>query len=155
MFWKIFQGIIWNKNYYYYYWYFTTNHISGKYLVLRLWVDSCWWIKFQDSLKYNNSRKNWMMKFFGIQRNNEVFYELILPWVCAPRHAQNTQSKKFAHLCYISRKTWDIKFIFYLQINTNVSCRMIVLLCFSVTRIAHRTQNNKFAISLQYLKKKR
>ena len=52
------------------------------------------------------------MKFvFAMQINIEVFYNLILSfWVCAmcaTRHAQSTQNKKFTYPCNISRKAWD------------------------------------------------
>ena len=49
-----------------------------------------------------------MMKcIFGMQINIEVFYKFMLSyWVCATRHAQSNQNKKFAHLCNISRKAW-------------------------------------------------
>ena len=49
------------------------------------------------------------MKFvFAMQINIEVFYNLILSfWVCATRHAQSTQNKKFTYPCNISRKAWN------------------------------------------------
>ena len=48
-------------------------------------------------------------------------YKLILSFrVCAARHAQNTQSKKFAYLCNIPRKAWRMKLISCPKINTNV-----------------------------------
>ena len=63
-------------------------------------------IKFQDSIKYNISRKKWIMKYiFGMQTNIKVFYKLILSfWVCATKNAPSTQNKKFAYVCNISRK---------------------------------------------------
>ena len=74
----------------------------------------CQPIKLQDSLKCNISRKKWMMKFvFCIQINIKVLYKLILSfWVCATRHVQSTQNKKFAYLCNISRKALGVKLIF-------------------------------------------
>ena len=71
-------------------------------------------IKLQNSLKCNISRKKWMVKFvFGMQINIKVFNKLILSfWVCALRHAQSTQSKKFAYLCNIFRKTWGVNWFF-------------------------------------------
>ena len=68
----------------------------------------CQPIKLQDSLKCNISRKKWMMKFvFCIQINIKVLYKFMRSfWVCATRHAQSTQNKKFAYLCNISRKAW-------------------------------------------------
>ena len=112
----------------------------------------CRSIELQDSLKCNISKNKWMMKFiFGMQRNIKIFYKLILSfWVCASRHAQSTQNKKLAYLCNIFRKSGGMKFFFYLQINTKVFYKVIVSFC--VTRLVQSTQNNKFAISLKYLK---
>ena len=91
--------------------------ISSQVLYLvKFWSSSygpkcCWPIKFQDSLKCNNSGKKGMTKsVFGMQINIEVLYKLILSFcVCLGRHAQSTQNKKFAYLCNISRKTWGMK----------------------------------------------
>ena len=101
----------------------------------KFWFSSCrprccQSIKLQDSLKCNISRKKWMMKFvFCIQINIKVLYKLILSfWVCATRHVQSTQNKKFAYLCNISSKAWEMKLIFCLQINTKVFYKLIVSL---------------------------
>ena len=58
----------------------------------------------------------------------------------------------YAYLCSISRKAWAMKLIFYLQINTNIFYKLIVLLWVCMARHAQSTQNNNFIISLQYLK---
>ena len=119
-----------------------------------IWQNSssrcCQPIKLQDSLKCNISRKKWMMKFvFCIQINIKVLYKLILSfWVCATRHVQSTQNKKFAYLCNISSKAWEMKLIFCLQINTKVFYKLIVSLWACLARHAQSTQNNKFTISL-------
>ena len=94
-----------------------------------------------------------MMKFIlGKQINIRVFYKLMLSLcMCVARHAQSTQNEKFAYLCNIFRKTWGIMLIFYLEINMKVFCKLLISLW--VCRVnAQSTQNNKFAISLQYLK---
>ena len=87
-----------------------------------------------------------MMKFiFGLQRNIEIFDNLILFfWVCIARNAQSTQNK-LAYLCNISRKTCGMKLFFCLQVNTKVFYKVL----------AQSTKINKFAISLQYLKENR
>ena len=60
----------------------------------------CGQIKLQDSLKCNISRNKQIMKFICIQINTKVFYKLIRSfWVCATRHAQSSQNKKFTYLC--------------------------------------------------------
>ena len=108
----------------------------------------CWPIKMEDSLKCNISRKNWMMKFiFGKEINIEVFYKFMLSfWVCVVRHAQITQSKKFAYLWNISRKAWGIK--------TKVFYKLMVSNWMSLARHVQNTQN-QFTRSLQYLKENR
>ena len=110
----------------------------------------CQPIKLKDSLKCNISRKKWLMKFiFGMQISIEVFCKLILSfWVCATRHAQGTQNKKFVYLCNISRNGGGVNLIFCLQINTNVFFKLIVSLWVHVARHAQSTQNSKFTISL-------
>ena len=73
------------------------------------------------------------MKFiYCLQINIEVFYNLILSfWVFVASHAQSTQNNKFA-ISQGIREGWLRDF--YLQISIENS------------------QNNKLAISLQYLK---
>ena len=46
-----------------------------------------------------------------------------------------------------------MKFIFGIQINMGVFYELILLFWVCLTKHAQSTQNNKFAISLQYLKK--
>ena len=89
-------------------------------------------VKLQDSLKFNISRKKWMMKFiFSVQINIKVFCKMIiLFWVCLTRHAQSIQNKRFAYLCNISRKAWQMNLIFlpadnqksFLQGNCIILC---------------------------------
>ena len=97
-----------------------------------------------------------MMKFiFGLQRNIESFYKLILLfWVCIARIVQNTQNE-FEYLCNISWKTCGMKLSFCLQINTKVFYKVIVQFWVCVIRLVVSTQNNKFAISSQHLKENR
>ena len=94
-----------------------------------------------------------MMKFiFCMQINIEVFCKVISSfWVSVTRHIQSTQIK-FAYLCNISIKAWEIKLIFCLQINTHVFYKMIVSLQRSVARRAQSSKSNQFTISLQYIK---
>ena len=93
-----------------------------------------------------------MKCIFSMQIN--ILYKLIPSfWVCVIRHAQSFQNKKFAYPCNISRKTWGMKLIFCLQINTKVFYKLIVPLWVCVARHVQHTQNDKLAISLQYPKK--
>ena len=174
----------------------------AKFWFLSYGPKCCQPIKLQNSLKCNISKKKWMMKcIFGMQINIEIFYKLILSfWVCATRHVQNTQNKKFGYLCNISRKACEwggrgggggAKMIFCQLMKTKVLYKLIVLLWVCVDKnicnISRKTwrneldllstnkrqrflqiaiiilrmcgqecpdyPNDKFAISLQYLKK--
>ena len=106
---------------------FLGNNLKWKLILLsiflhqfHIWLNSSSWccqlIKLQDFLKYKISRKKWMIKcVFFMQINIKVLYRLIPSfWVCATRHAQNIQNKKFAYLCNISSKAWGMKLIFCL-----------------------------------------
>ena len=86
-----------------------------------------------------------MIKFiFGMQINIEVFYKLIFSfWVCVTRHS----------LQYLQRGM-ENDIDFYPQTNMTVSYKMIGSFWACLTRHAQSTQNNKFVISLQYLKEK-
>ena len=57
-----------------------------------------------------------------------------------------------AYLCNISRKAREMKSMFCLQVNTKVFYKLIVSLWVCIVRHVQSTQNNKFTISLQYLK---
>ena len=46
-----------------------------------------------------------------------------------------------------------MKIVFCMKININVICRLVVLFLLFKARHAQSTQNNKFVISLRYLKK--
>ena len=52
----------------------------------------------------------------------------------------------------ISRKAWGMKLIFWLQTNKKASYRLIQSLWVCLAIHVQSTQNNKFTISLQYLK---
>ena len=117
----------------------------------------CQPVKLHDSWKCNILRKKWMMKFiFCMQINIEVFYKLIISiLVGVIRHNQSTQNN-FTCLCNISMhayfQAWRMRLIFCLQINAKVYYKMIVSLWVFVARHVQSTENNKFKISLQYLK---
>ena len=54
--------------------------------------------------------------------------------------------------CNISRKKWMTKFIFGMHINIEVFYKLILSFWVCIARHPQSTQNNKFAISLQYIK---
>ena len=133
--------------------------ITPPYLA-KFWVSSyglkwCQPIKLQDSLRCNNLRKKWMMKFiFCMQTNIKVIYKIIVSlWVCVARHAQRTENNKFTRYSqYLKENVKDE--VDFLSID---KCRRFLQ---SETIILHvcgqawqNYQNNKFAISLRHVKK--
>ena len=82
------------------------------------------------------------------------------------KHSQSSQNSKFAMSSQYLKKKLEIKSIFCMQINIKLSQKLIstfwaswfsqgiLLLLMGTFKHSQRTQSNKFAISLQYLKKK-
>ena len=68
------------------------------------------------------------------------------PKCCSPIKLQGSLK------CNISRKKRIMKFIFGIQINIEVFYKLTTLLWVCIACHSQSTQNNKFAISLQYLK---
>ena len=93
-----------------------------------------------------------MMKFIfwhAEKQQNFLQVDIIILGMCCqtcPKYP------KYAYLCNISRKTWGIKLFFCLQINTKVFYSALVSFWVCVMILARSTQNNRFAVSLQYLK---
>ena len=113
----------------------------------------CWSMSLQDSLKCNISRNKWMMKFF--QQVNKHCNFLQVGIVILGVHSQicpKCTQNKLAYFCNILRKIKGMKLIFCLQINMKVFHRLIVSLWVRVPSHSQSAQNNKFAMSLQYLK---
>ena len=80
-----------------------------KTIVLEL-SPSFWPIRLQDSLKWNISRKNWVIKLIcGLQINIRVSYKLLLSLlVDVARHTQSNQNKTFAKsLKYFKKEVRD------------------------------------------------
>ena len=67
--------------------------------------------------------------------------------------SQSTKNRKFAYLCNSYRKTWGMKLLSCLQINTKVFYVVASIILGFLSSLAQSTQNNKFVLSLQYLKK--
>ena len=121
------------------------------------WVSSyetngCQPIKLHGSLKWNISRKKWMMNFiFLMQVNMEVFYKLIPSfWVCVNRHAQSTQNK-FVYLAISLEKHWDEIDFFSADKHTS-SLQIDTMILMMMVKHSQSSQNSKFAMFLQYLK---
>ena len=87
--------------------------------------------------KINIPRKVWQMKL--------IFFP-------ADKH-EVLKTASLQYLCNISRKLGRMKLIFCLQINVKGFFKLILSFYVCAARHAQITQNNKFAISLQHLKK--
>ena len=86
--------------------------------------------------------------------NTKVFHKLIVPFWVYPKYVQiSTRSNKFPIGLQDFKKTWSVKLVFCLKICINGFFKFILLFLVCVDRHAQITQNNKFDISLQYLKK--
>ena len=55
------------------------------------------------------------------------------------------------HIFTLSTQKLELKWLFCLEINTKVLCK-VILFWVCITKLAQSTKNNKFAMSLQYLK---
>ena len=117
----------------------------------------------QNAVSQSNSRvsynvisqEKWMMKcIFGMQINIEVFYKLVLSfWVCVTSMPKVPKIRSF-HIFAISPEKHGLwNWSFCLQINTKMFYKVIVSLWVWIVRHVQSTQNNKFTISLEYLKK--
>ena len=126
------------------------NHQShtGKILVLDLWakIQSANQIAGFFKMQYLKKEMNYEA-VFGMQANKLK----ISIWSCVTRHTRSTTNKKCAYVWNISRKSWAMKLIFCLQINTKVLYKFIVSLWMYVSRHTQSTQNNKSTTSFQYL----
>ena len=78
------------------------------------------------------------------------------------KHSQSSQNSKFQmSLQYLKKEVKDVKLILSMQINIKVSYKLISTLSYKVIlsllmgmiKHSQSIQSNKFAISLQYLKK--
>ena len=82
-----------------------------------------WPIKLQDSLKFNISRKKWIIKFiFGMHVNIEVFYKLVLWWRSIP---EVSKIASWQCLYNISKKKLNMKLFFCMHINIKISSKLI------------------------------
>ena len=108
----------------------------------------------------NILRKNWvMMLIFCMQVSMKACYKLIVwEWSKIPK-VPNIASLQC--LCSISKKKLKLKLVFCMQCfqvysNTftiKVSYKVVLSLSMGMVKFFQITQSNKFAISLQYLKK--
>ena len=114
-------------------------------------------------------RKKWVMKLiFCMQISMKVSYKLILLFLMGlVKHSQSSRNSKFAmSLQNLKKEVWDKvdylhanKHQCFLQVSFNTlglkdTYKVILSLLMSMVNYSQSTQNNKFAISLQYIKKK-
>ena len=71
--------------------------------------------------------------------------------MCVARHAQITQNNQFA--IFLLRKKWVMKWIFYMEINMKIPYKLILSFSIGMVKHSQSSQNSKFAMSWQYLKK--
>ena len=132
-----------------------SHPISGKILVLELWAKMLLgnqiggFFNILIFLIYLKKEVNDAV-YFDMHINIKVFYKLKLSfWVCVAGYAQNTQNKKFAYLCNISRKNIGDEVDFGRQIKVKVFYKLIVSIWVCVARHAQSTRNSKFAIYIK------
>ena len=112
-------------------------------------------IRLQDSLKCNISREKWGIKL--TYKNQTLFqvvaiFCLFLWW----RFRGITKVPKIISLQYLSKiseERWSINLILCMKIDIKAFYKLIPSLFLTISRHPQSTKNNKFAISLQHLKK--
>ena len=99
---------------------------------------------------YLKEKVNDEIYFYHVKKHRNFLQVDITTLDCISRQARSTQNKKFTCLCYISRKTWCMKWFFCVQLNMKVFYKMILSFWVWVTSLAQITTCNKL-VSLQYL----
>ena len=106
--------------------------------------------------------KEYMKDEVDLEINIKGFFKLILSFrVCVARHAQITQNNKLLiFLQYLKKEVIDEvdflhadKYQSFLQLSIKVFYKVLLSLWMVMIKHSQSTQRNKFAISLQYLKK--
>ena len=129
-------------------------------LILPIWVCVASHAQSTQNKKFaylcNISRKTWgMTLIFCVQINTKVFCKLIVSlWRCIARHAQSTQNKFAISLRYLNENVKVKVDVLSADKHQRFLQMDLVILGVRVTKHAQITRNNKFAISLEYLKKK-
>ena len=104
-------------------------------------------LKIKDEIKDENAQANFMFKV----RDNSALKRIL--GACWGACAITRHSSLSLYLCSFSRKPWDVKLVLCLQISTKIFYKMIVSLWVCISMHPQSTWDNKFTISLQYLKK--
>ena len=123
--------------------------------------------KFAISLQYLKKEVSDEVDFLPADKHESLLQIDTMILMGMIKHSQSFQNSKFAVSLQYFKKEFRDKLIFlhvdkhqsFLQIDFNtsaikVSHKVILSLLMGMTKHSQSTQNNKFAISLQYLKKK-
>ena len=135
-------------------WLFKQSECLAKFL-FRSYCPKCSWpIRLQDSSKCNIFKKNKGLGWFYVCRqiNIRVSYCLRYAW-SVPKIPKVPKTTNFQYLFNISRIRWEINMIFGAKISIKVFYRLVGSFLLTIVSNTQSTQNNKFVISLQYLKK--
>ena len=90
--------------------------------------------------------------FLHVNRHQNSLQGATVVLVWASRLAYSTQNNQIK-ISYWARKRWEIDLIFCIKINIKVSSKQIQSFSVVLARHDQSTQANKFAISLQCIKK--
>ena len=101
-------------------------------------------------LSTNQSAGSFKMLYIKKEVNDELYF-----WHTHKHQSALQVDTIILGVINISRKNRRMKLIFWLLINAKVFYNLTISLRLCVARHAQSTQNNKFAISLHYLKGKR
>ena len=123
----------------------------------KLWFSNyepkfCQPIRLQDSLKCNISREKWGIKLTLKNQTLLQVVSIFFWW----RFRGNTKVPKIISLQYlskISKERLGINLIFCIKIDIKAFYKLVPSFFLAMSRHPQSTKNNKFAISLQHLKK--
>ena len=123
------------------------NYFTELFYLLNYYLNYSWPIRLQDFWKCNTFKKNWGIRLiFCFQIEIRISYELVL----LPKVPKIICLQ---YLCNISRRRWRMNMIFCMKISINVFYNLVVSFLLVIARHAQSTQNSKFVVLLQCVKK--
>ena len=106
-----------------------------------------------NTLQYLWKQEEWSW-FFACRKTSNIssnwYYHFRCVWPGMPKLPKITS---FIFLWNILKKKWLMKLIFYMQIKMEISYKLILWFLMGMVKHSQRSQNSKFAMSLQYLEK--
>ena len=105
--------------------------------------------KFEISLQYLKENGKNELDFLLVDKH-QWYYHFRCVWPGMPKLHKITS---LLFLCNILRKKWEIKLIFCMQLSMKVSYKLILSFITGMVKQSQSSQNSKFAMFLQYLKK--